>query len=56
MQERANRRKASIAVAHRMVPLAFQMIEEGQDQGGIQVGEHEALWRLAPMLLGKLQH
>ena len=31
------------------------MIEEGQDEVRIQIGEGEALWRLAQMVLAKLQ-
>jgi hypothetical protein len=31
LQERAHRRQTKVAAAHRVVPRAFQVVEEGQD-------------------------
>ena len=55
LQERTQRRETGIAATHAVVPIAFQMIEEGHDQIGRDVGQRELRRRPAKARLGKAQ-
>jgi len=55
LQERAQGRQARIAAAHGIVPLAFQMIEEGRDQLRCDVGQRHGGRRLAQARFGKVE-
>ena len=51
LQERADRRQARVTAPHAVLPLALEVIEEGEDQSRVQVGEDEVGRRFADRLL-----
>jgi hypothetical protein len=54
MREGSNCREACISTANRVVALALQVIEEGQDERRVQVGQLETLGSFAQVALSKL--
>ena len=55
MHERADCSKARITTPDLVVPFIFQIVEEGQDQWGVEIGECESLGGLAQVALSKPQ-
>ena len=55
LEERTQCCETGIATAHAIVPLAFQMIEEGHDQVRRDVGQRHQRRRAAKARLGKAQ-
>ena len=55
LQERAQRGQPQVAAANRVVPLVLQVIQERQDQLGLDVGESHGRRRLAQLAAGEVQ-
>ncbi len=55
LQERADRRQAGVAASYAALPLALEMIEKGEDQRGVEIGERELGRCLTGSRLRKLQ-
>src|ERR1039457_6489562 len=53
LQERAHRRQACVAAARRVFAFGFQIIQEGEDELRVQIGEQELLWLSSERLFGK---
>jgi len=53
LQERAHRRQTCVAAARRVFAFGFQIIQEGEDELRVQIGEQEMLGFPSMRLFGK---
>jgi hypothetical protein len=53
LQKGAQRCQTCVATAHRVLSLGFQMVQEGQDEVRVEIGEQEMLGLSSQRLFGK---
>ena len=54
-QKGADRGQTGVPAANRVLPNPFEMIQERQHEGSIQIGEGDAVCRFVPVLPGELE-